>query len=290
MSKRAVVALISCVAGLALIVFALQLKNEAPSKNAAFGRDAGAESRQKKPARKWNLALGDAVLVAPELGFGIRASRETANEEDKIVARIDGQLQPLRELYRSESEKNPNLMGSMLFQITVGPSGEVILAKEVSSRITDADFKKAVAVEVSKWWFQDLVSDNAIIFCPLLFVREGMEISTVLQWEKSLGNFAEKSTFAKVNLPPPQYPKAALATPERQGPSGALKSAATTVYKIKYPTTIRSEPSFASSAVASFGSGTKVTLLSRHGDWLKVRHQENGPAGFIRKELVVPLD
>ena len=56
----------------------------------------------------------------------------------------------------------------------------------MSSFITDVNFRKAVVTEVGKWYFADVVSEPLIVACPLLFVHEGMDITTLVQWEKAL--------------------------------------------------------------------------------------------------------
>jgi hypothetical protein len=37
-------------------------------------------------------------------------------------------------------------------------------------------------------------------------------------------------------------------------------------------------------------AGTKVTVISARGDWVEIRADETGLAGFIRKELVTPVE
>jgi len=193
---RPIIAILGCVFGLGLIVFALGAGTKSPEKEAPAGGTAVARE-PKKPGRAWNMALGNVVVVAQELGFGVKTANDSSADPRKLIARLDGQLQSLRELYRAESGKDPTLMGGMTLQFNVNPSGEVSQVKEIASRITDIDFKKAVIVEVSKWSFQDITSDNLTVNCPLLFVREGMDITTLVQWEKSLAQFGDKNVLAK---------------------------------------------------------------------------------------------
>jgi hypothetical protein len=298
---KAIIAIISCVFGLALIIFGVGT-GTSPKKDVAAAANASVQGPQKKPIRAWNMALGNVVVVAQELGFGIKAANDAGAEQSTILARFDGQLQSLREFYRQEGEKNPALMGGMLLQFNVNASGEVSQVKEIASRITDVDFKKAVIAEVSKWSFQDITSDNLTVNCPLLFVREGMDITTLVQWEKSLGQFSDKNALAKSNMQPTQQSKvsertkstavaanAVAATPGKTAATTAPKSPAT-AYQIKYPTSLRKEPNFNSASLGAFTIGTKVFLLSSRGEWLEVRSEDRGLSGFIRKEFVTPVE
>src|SRR5207247_7092383 len=176
-------------------------EKEAPAGGTAVAREP------KKPGRAWNMALANVVVVAQELGYEVKTGNDSSSDPRKLSAGLDGQLQSLRELYRAESGKDPTLMGGMTLQFNVNPSGEVSQVKEIASRITDIDFKKAVIAEVSKWSFQDITSDNLTVNCPLLFVREGMDITTLVQWEKSLAQFSDKNVLAKSNVPAIQQNK-----------------------------------------------------------------------------------
>ena len=106
-------------------------------------------------------------------------------------------------------------MGGMLLQLTVSPTGDVTNVKELVSRIADGEFKKAVLAEASKWTFPEIITDSTTITCPILFVREGMDITTIVQWEKTLGQFSEKSAIAKPN---------AQVTQQSQAPEGSKRN------------------------------------------------------------------
>ena len=207
----------------------------------------------------------------------------------------------LREFYREKSEKNLTLMGGMMLQLTITPSGEVSHVKELGSRIADAEFAKSVVAEVSQWSFQDLLSEPVIVNCPLLFVREGMDINTVVQWEKALGPLVEKSAVGRPQTHVVQDAKAAeivkTAARSAQPPVPATPKplpraarSAGTIYQLKYVTTVRTDPNFSAPPIAKFPAGTKVSLISSRGDWLEVRSADGGLSGFIRREFVAPLE
>jgi hypothetical protein len=271
-------------------------------KGTSDGETPAAEAPRKKPARTWNMALGDVVIVAHEFGFSIRAARETGIEPAKVLARIDSQLQKLRELYRQETENNPALMGNMILQINVANGGNVAQVKEITSRIPDGEFKKAVLAEISNWSFGEIINDNATINFPLLFIREGMDITTLLEWEKSLAQLEDKSLTAAnatrnravqptktVEAPRPTAP-ASKAAPTNEASLRAPARAAQSLYKIKYATSLRAEPNFSSVSLTRFTIGTKVALVNNRGDWVQVRAAESGLSGYVRKEFVTPIE
>ncbi|HEX9270722.1 MAG TPA: AgmX/PglI C-terminal domain-containing protein [Candidatus Binatia bacterium] len=297
------IALASCVFGAALILLASQMGSNSGDKTGATGEESSVKTQKKKTQRAWNIALGNVVVVAPDLGLNAKALKGEQIEESKIAARLESQLQGLREFYRQESERDPTLMGGMLLQLTVSPSGDVTYVKELVSRIADSEFKKAVLAEASKWTFPEIITDSTTITCPILFVREGMDITTIVQWEKTLGQLSEKSAMAKMD---------AQATQQNQAPEGLKRSATvaktapvsnkakaeqnpelkslTRIYQIKHPTAVRQEPNFESPALGKFPPGTRVTVIATSGDWVEVRADNASLSGFIRKEFVTPVE
>ena len=297
-SRRVVMALASCAFGAVLILLVSQMGSNSEDKSS--GREASTEAKKRTP-RSWNIALGNVVVVAPDLGFNAKLLKGGRVEESKIAARLESQLQGLREFYREQSESDPSLMGGMLLQLSVNSSGEVTQVKELVSRITDSEFKKAVVTEVSKWTFPEIIPETTTINCPLLFVREGMDITTVVQWEKTLGQFNEKSAVAKINTQAAQESQVAEAKKRTaviaKTTPGATKvkteqnsetKSLSRLYQIKHPTAVRMEPNFVSTSVGKFTAGTKVTIIATTGDWVEVRADDAGLAGFIRKEFVTP--
>ena len=299
--QRRAIAVVGFLLGVGFIFFGVGGGNKSENKQKAAGKDVAPANKSQKAVRAWNMALGNVVVVAQELGFLVKSGKDTTGDSSRVTARMESQLQGLREFYRTESEKNPSLMGGMIVQLSIGASGEVTQIKELASRITDTEFKKAVLSEMSKWSFQEIVSD-VTIHCPLLFVREGMDITTLLQWEKSLGQLIDKSVLARgdsaILIQETKPPASSNATakaardmpvaPARPAPSVAAKPVAD-LYQTKYATSVRTGPNFASDSVGKFSSGTKVSLLGRHGDWLEVRAKDTALSGFIRKEFVTPV-
>jgi hypothetical protein len=297
---RRFLAIASCVLGVALIFFAISVGTKRSKKAPRVEREAsGAEPARKKTARAWNIALGNVVVVAPELGLSVKPAKEPAPEQSKVVARIESQVQSLREIYRHESEKNPGLMGSMTLQFMVESSGEVTMVKEVSSRLSNSDFKKTVISAVSQWSFRDIIANGATIQCPLLFVPEGMEITTLVQWEKSFVQNGEIGAAAVTYTKAAPVTQSKIIENNRQSESatktkttGAEKTSRVSaakpsaIHQLMFATSLRKEPNFSSPAVAKLAVGSRISLLASRGDWLEVREESTGQSGFIRREFL----
>jgi hypothetical protein len=298
--RRVVIALASCAFGAALILLGSQMGSKSSDPTGTTEEESSLKTQKKKTQRAWNIALGNVVVVAEDLGLNAKTVKGAQVEEAKIAARLESQLQGLRDFYRQESEREATLMGGMLLQLTVNPSGDVTHVKELVSRITDNEFKKAVLAEASKWTFPEIIMDGATITCPILFVREGMDITTIVQWEKTLGQF---NATAKMN---------AQLTQQSQAPEGSKRNepvvrtatvpnkakvdqnaeakSLTRMYQVKHPTTIRQEPNFGSESIGKFTAGSRVTIIATRGDWVEVRGDDGSLAGFIRREFVTPVE
>ena len=274
LGSKGVGGIAACLIVLVVVYFGFGIGGESPKKSANASAPAQPNGPALKPLQAMNLALGNMVFLAQDLGFTIKTANHTSFEGNKIVLRIEGHLQRLREIYRQESGKNSNLVGSVLVQFEISPSGEVSQVRELSSRISDGEFKSAILAEVAKWSFAGLVPENLTITCPLLFVREGMDITTLVTWEKSLANPGEKAAPMVV----------AKTAPAQTAKSTAHES------QVKYSTSLRKKPDFSSTSLTTIGAGTKVTVLNKAGDWLEVRATADGPIGFIRKEFVKPAE
>ena len=223
-AKGFAVAFASCAFGLVLMILVFGLGSNSQRDSMPEGKNSPAKENLKKIQPAWNIALGNVVVIAPDLGFSVKGPKNAKIELSRINGRIEAQLLPVRELYRLESDRNSNLMGGLFLQLTLGSAGEVAGVKELGWRITDGDFRKAVVAEVAKWDFQDTAPEGTTINCPLLFVREGMEITTLVRWEKTLGLFEERTavnddanrpvpeTKPAVNTPPARRPKKPVAS------------------------------------------------------------------------------
>jgi hypothetical protein len=299
-NTRTIIALVGCAFGLGLMVIGIGVGSNSRDRVTSGVKE---ESAKKLPA--WNIALGDLVILAREMGFNVQGGKEAPIDEAKVAGRIESQLQGLRDLYRQETSKNSALMGGLVLQLTVSSSGKVTKVREITSRMSDNDFRTAVIADASTWSFDQVLSEESTIICPLLFVREGMDITTLIQWEKSLSQPDDRTSRAKMNLdiePAPQITavrnpsvrqtssKEIAVAPLPQRPLPKPQSVADgALYQMKYTTVIREEPNYSAAAVARFTTGTKVILLGQSGDWYEVRY-DGGPRGFLRKEFIAPVN
>jgi hypothetical protein len=298
-NSRTVVALAGCAFGVGLVIVGLGVGSSSKERVTSAVKE---ESSRKLPT--WNIALGDLVILARDIGFDVEAGKKAIIDEAKVASRIESQLQTLRDLYRQETAKNPALMGGVVLQLNINSSGEVSKVRDIASRMSDNDFRKAVIAEASTWSFDQVLSEESTITCPLLFVREGMDVTTLIQWEKNLSQAGDRPALAKLkqDAEPARHITASSSLSERQTSSKQMALAPKSqplpkaqsvaegaLYQMKYTTVIREEPSYSAAAVARFTTGTKVILLGRSGDWYEVRY-DGGPKGFLRKEFIAPAD
>ena len=283
--------------GLGVLFYGSGIGTETPKKSPILATD----KQIQKPVRAMNLALGPMVFLARELDFVVKTVKGDKLDDSRIAARVETQLQGLRDLYRREIAKNPKLVGSLILQFSVNSAGQVSQVKEMTARLTDSEFKDIVAAEAGKWTFAELVNEPVTVQIPLLFVQEGMDITTLVRWESSLAGSSEKVVAASTAKPqsaqpakaavPATSPTVALkpaAIPEKSA-SASVKNDGEEV-QLKYATLVRKEPNFNAPVLTTFTIGTKVIVVNRSSDWLEVRSQHNGPSGYIRKEFVVPVD
>jgi hypothetical protein len=256
---------------------------------------APVDNYAQKPVRAMNMALGPMVFLARELDFTVKTAKGDKLDDSRIATRVESQLLGLRDLYRQEIAKNTKLVGSLILQFSVNPAGEVIQIKEVSGRINDAEFKNTVAAETGRWTFPGLVTEPVTVQCPLLFVQEGMDITTLVHWESLLTGVAEKKVTATVATKPESTQPAKAITPIAPPtaiakPAPAAMKVGDEEVRIKYATLLRKEPNFSAPVLATFTIGTKVTVIHRGHDWLEVKSHHSGPSGYIRKEFAIPVD
>lgn len=291
---KGIVGIASCVIGLGVVYFGYGIGTESPKKDAAAEARPSAQHQSKKPVRAMNLALGNMVFFAQDLGFTVRSAKEGLVDSSKIAARIENQLNGIRRLYREEVTKTSALAGGLVLQFNIAPNGEVSQVRELSSRLGDGEFRKAVAAEAANWSFAEIVTESLQVTCPLLFVHEGMDITTLIHWEKALAESSEKPSLARAagNVAPSQPVKTAQPTAPGMAVAAAQRAVKADVkeFQIKYATSLRRNPNFSAPSLATFTIGTKVTMLGRQGDWLEVRSTPLGPTGFIRKEFVTPIE
>jgi hypothetical protein len=292
---KEIIGIASCAFGLGLVCFGYGIGTESPKKEAVVKVRAEDAKNSKRPVQAMNLALGDMVFFARDLGFLVRNAKGDTVDASRVAARIESQLTRIRDLYRQEVTKSPALAGGLVLQFNISPNGEVSQIRELSSRLVDGEFKKTVADEASKWSFGEIVTEDLQVTCPLLFVHQGMDITTLVQWEKSLGNSIDKPVLARsaagpAGQQPADTTRNNVAT--RSAPRVQVSALKPDVkeFQIKYATALRKDPDFFSPSLTTLTIGTRVTVLRRQSEWVEVRSTANGQTGFIRKEFVAPVE
>jgi hypothetical protein len=226
----------------------------------------------------------------------------------QVNAIVAGQLSELRRAYADWSQKDRNLMGSLLLKMRVDANGNVITAEEQTSRLTDAAFSEVILNEARKWKFPKSNGDTAEFIVPLVFVPRGMDPRTIVRWEKA---FTSSDVGTKAVSPlhitgpsageserelsgnPDQRradlrnPKIALASAGKthtaeETPKNAIE------YKTQRAVSLREKPRFAAATAEDIDPGTGISVLEAKGDWVKVKTRPSGKVGYVRKEYIVP--
>jgi len=228
----------------------------------------------------------------------------------RVDAILAGQLSNLRRAYGDWSQKDRNLMGSLLVKMQVDTNGNVIKAEKQTSRLTDAAFTEVVLDEARKWKFPKATGEVAEFMVPLLFVPQGMDPRTIVRWEKALtSSDVEAKAVAPLHITgssagegerepsknsdqrpaDSRNPKMALAlaskTQTTEEPAKHLLEVRTS-----RATPLRQQPRFAAATAEDIGPGTSISVLEAKGDWLKVKTRPSGKVGYVRREYVATVN
>ena len=245
------------------------------------------------------------VISAEELGFKVwgTGAMDVNRRESLISERIESQLGTLRQLYQQAVERKPELMGSLTLQLTIIPSGRVTKVEELASRIKDKEFKKLVIDEAYKWRFPEASSGLTKVNYPFFFAPPGMDLATLVKWEKVVAPEEKEPTEPREPFkvprkgppaePVPGVPPSPKPEPGPRGPRQpqelVREKRVIGQYEVLYPTSVYSEPREDSRRVARVEAGTKVNVVDVQADWLEVRSKHGNPPGFIKKDSAMPL-
>src|SRR5438128_8089872 len=94
--KGIAVASTSCVISLTIMILAFGLNPSSEGESITQQKNLPAKESDKTPSASWNPALGNVVVVSPELGLSVKSSDESKIEPARVSARIETQLLPLR--------------------------------------------------------------------------------------------------------------------------------------------------------------------------------------------------
>ena len=226
----------------------------------------------------------------------------------QVHAILAVQLSDLRRAYGDWSQKDRNLMGSLLIKMRVDSNGHVIQAEEKTSRLTDAAFSKVILGEARKWKFPKFNGEPAEFIVPLVFVPRGMDPRTIVRWEKAFtSSDVETKTVSPLHITGPsagESEREPSGNPDQRradlsNPKIALASAGktqtaeeppknATEYKTQRAVSLRQKPRFAAATAEDIDPGTGISVLEAKGDWVKVKTRPSGKVGYVRKEYIVP--
>jgi hypothetical protein len=74
--------------------------------------------------------------------------------------------------------------------------------------------------------------------------------------------------------------------PVKREPAPAAFTTVETEAEIARTAALKNEPRYAADAIEKVGSGTRVTVLRKERDWIKVKVQSSGNVGYLRKEYL----
>lgn len=253
------------------------------------------------------------VLAVDTSGLNVRSKSASPSTKELYEQAAMEHLARLHYTYSSWSERNQELMGSVLLKLMVDSTGAVVRVEPVVSHVTNESFIKTVIDDVREWKFPNANAEAAEITVPLLFIPKSMDADMIVQWERNIRGVAHDETPV-APLPTATHAPVASANGKLSSPLPAVMPAPhadhTTiakaamnslpkpkteqkpliVVKANRPLSIRDNPRFASNSVREVGEDARLSILESRGDWLKVRLAESGLIGFVRKEYVSPIN
>ena len=204
----------------------------------------------------------------------ILASTFTAEPARRLIV---GQLGQLNEAYARWTEADHFTSGTVSLKLLVEPSGKISKVEEVLSRLSEHRFLDVVVAEVKQWRLPHGGTTTAEIWVPLIFLPSKTGSLQLAAEGKSREPGAARedrptttTSFATVKRKLAGRSSANFDSETEIARSGALKH----------------EPRFAATAIERVRLGTRVTVLSKERDWIKVKVKPSGNVGYLRKEYL----
>jgi hypothetical protein len=252
---------------------------------------------------------GSAVFAVDTSGLQVLMKNPGA-QKDPVEQAVVENLAQLHNTYRDWVEGNEELMGSLVLKVNIDGSGAVTRVEPSASKLNDTKFVPTIVADVRSWKIPQ--DGGAEIIVPLLFIPKGMDAQTVVQWERTVRGPQASSPlpeFAK--RPAPSIQPATWVTPlpnvqaapqlgavQAAAPLPAVKAVVAPVAKAKVDAkpvifvkanrqlALRDHPRYSANAVREIDDQTRLSIVERRGDWLKVRLADGSSTGFVRKEYV----
>ena len=164
---------------------------------------------------------------------------------------IVGQLRKLNNAYVRWSKADPFTSGTVSLKLSIEPSGEIAKVEEVLSRLSEHRFLDIVVAEVKQWKLPLGGTKPAEISVPLIFIpATTTSVATVKRKLAGRWTIPDRETEITRSAP------------------------------------LKHEPRFAAAAIEKVRLGTRVTVLSKERDWIKVKVKPSGNVGYLRKEYL----
>ena len=218
---------------------------------------------------------------------------------------IASQLGELNKAYARWSEADPSTSGTVSLKLSIEPAGKVAKVEEALSRLSEHRFLDVVVAEVRQWKIPLGRTKTVKISVPLIFIPAKAELSQLAvegqTREPALLRDDHPTTHTSFALEEAEPPSPELQTLaknettlkphtlgrlERDHDTEVAIAAASleTETEIARTAALKHEPRFAAEAIEKVGQGTRVTVLRKERDWIKVKVQTSGNVGYLRKE------
>jgi len=229
------------------------------------------------------------VLVSKELGMTVTG--KGAGEPSRSVEVLEQQLlafiPQIQEVYDHEREQDPNLMGTMDVSLTIEPTGHVSDLRFPLRRVSNERLVSAVFDRMRAWSFPP-ADEQVQLRYRLLFVPPGVDVASILTWEKQLGgqtveDRSEERRVAAVAEPAKKTaPAPSRVTASRPKEPVVPPPVVSGWYRVTAPTSLRAAPRSSSEVVARLSRGTRVRVVGLvAGEWLEVQSVKNRRPGFL---------
>ena len=205
-----------------------------------------------------------AVILAPTF---------TAEPARRLIV---GQLGELNEAYARWSEADHFTSGTVSLKLIIEPSGKIARVEEVLSRLSEHRFLDVVVAEVRQWKLPLGGTTTAELSVPLIFLPPKTGSAQLATEGKSREPGSAREDRSTTNT--------SLATVKRKLAARSTNLDSET--EIARSGALKHEPRFAAAAIERVRLGTRVTVLSKERDWIKVKVKPSGNVGYLRKEYL----
>lgn len=239
----------------------------------ASGRKEPLTQQPSRPFAVVNSAVQMATGADGEPPAVILAPTFTAEPARRLIV---GQLGKLNEAYARWSEADHFTSGTVSLKLIIEPSGKIAKVEEVLSRLSEHRFLDVVVAEVKQWKLPLGGTTTAEISVPLIFLPPKTGSAQLATDGKSREPGSAREDRPTTNT--------SFATVKRK--PAAKSTILDSETEIARSAALKHEPRFAAAAIEKVRLGTRVTVLSKERDWIKVKVKTSGNVGYLRKEYL----